>query len=207
MRDTETAGGSTMPRPVDWNIRRATLIDVPAVARMIDPPAGADPSVTRLVLAHVGLESGGFWVAADGDTVCAAIVLLPPSQDPAGENTAEIEGVATALEIQLGAAARTLPKLPVVTGIPSRHWFLLAVAEPGAEAALPALVAEALPAMERAGLPVLNVAPGRATQALLAAGFTPWAPGAEIPVLVRPAPTVSGPQTPASSRDELLSGA
>jgi hypothetical protein len=187
---------TAMPVLTNWRMRRATLVDVPAVARLIDPlpsrlvhpsrplPESVVTSATRLVLAHVGLESGEFWVGTDeADRVCAAAVLLPPRQDAAGNDTPESESVTTALRLHLGGA--TLRDLDSVADFPAAHWLLLAVAAEGAEPILTGLLAVALPAVDTAGLPVLNMQPGRATQILLDAGFQPQTPDGPIPVLIR----------------------
>src|SRR5690242_3897955 len=100
---------SRSPRSAGWVIRRAGLVDVPAVARLLGAPTPAEwrrgaglseqtlTSATRLVLTHVALDLGEFWVAAEPDgAVRAAVVLLPP-----GREGGEIMDVALRLELGL----------------------------------------------------------------------------------------------------------
>ena len=69
-RSGTCAGGPT--------VRLGQLVDIPAAARLIEPGAGGRTGI-RLLLAHVALESGGFWVATGVDGVpVAAAALLPP---------------------------------------------------------------------------------------------------------------------------------
>lgn len=77
-------------------VRRAGIVDVTQVARLLDASAPeldldgdgvvdgpADPevaaSVTRLALSHVVLQHGQLWVAGTGDALHAATVWMPPA--------------------------------------------------------------------------------------------------------------------------------
>ncbi|MEU6376694.1 hypothetical protein [Streptomyces sp. NPDC046909] len=69
-------------------VRRAGLVDVPAVVRLFTVPehAAVDPDqaqrAMRLMLAHYALEEGEVWVAERMDgTLLAAAVWLPPGTE------------------------------------------------------------------------------------------------------------------------------
>jgi len=134
-RDMSTTGSTTPGRT--WAIRRARLIDVPAVSRMLKAPSLADwplpgglrgddlTSATRLMLTHIGLEHGEFWVAVEDDRVTAAVVLLPPTVPRSEDGTQErLEG-ALRLELGLvpGAPDHTdITQLAELCGAPQMHW-------------------------------------------------------------------------------------
>jgi hypothetical protein len=101
--------------PQEVTIRRARLVDVPAVARLLSAPpsdqlrgqaavsARTITSATRLLLTHVGLEHGEFWVAVGDGRVRAAVVLLPPAD---GEAQSRLHAT---LRIELGLPPSSLP--------------------------------------------------------------------------------------------------
>ncbi len=124
-----------------WKVRRATLLDVPVVARLIEPPSPRAermpaPAV-RLVLAHLGLEAGEFWVASGDDgEVRAAIVWLPPGRDADGNETAQAAALASTVRLHLGAFPVTRLEVLARQQDTASGWLELAVAAPGAEPAL-----------------------------------------------------------------------
>jgi hypothetical protein len=163
--------------PDPWSVRRATLIDVPAVARLLGAPAPAEwraeaglsdqalTSATRLVLTHVALDLGEFWVAVGPEeTVRAAVVLLPP-----GERGGQIMDVA--LRLELGLLPRALPEPVALAEVPTAHWLLLPAAGPDDEQMLRALLDAALPAIDADGHAVLSLQPGPPPRVLFEAGF------------------------------------
>lgn len=181
-----------------WIVRRAGLVDVPAVARMLQAPSLADwplpggvtelnvTSATRLMLTHIGLELGEFWVAVEPDgRVRAAVVLLPPlNAGGTGDGQQRLE---VALRLELGL----LPGIPDLTdmgqlaalvGAPELHWLLLPLAAPGDEQLLHELLACALPAVDATGMPILSLEPGESTGRLAPAGFEPLPVPPTIPV-------------------------
>jgi hypothetical protein len=174
-------------------LRRAGLVDVPAVARLIDPPPAADrPGVpddavtaaARLLLTHVGLEAGEFWVAADDEgTMRAAVVLLPPRSEPGDVASPEEDAAHAALRLHLGI---TPPIQPGGSQIPGRHWVLTCVATAGAETALPGLLVRALTAADASGMPVVCPQPGELAEVLLHAGFRSSGPAGETELMTRP---------------------
>jgi hypothetical protein len=81
-----------------WRVRRAGLLDVNRIARMIgehrpfiDLDGDGEPdevphpehagTATRLVLSLGGLEHGELWIAEQGDDVAAVAFWLPPDAD------------------------------------------------------------------------------------------------------------------------------
>lgn len=165
---------SGAPRPAGWIVRRAKLIDVPAVARLLGAPAPAKSlglsdqtltSATRLVLTHVALDLGEFWVAVDGDNrVLAAVVLLPP-----GRQGNEIVDVA--LRLELGLLPNTLPEPIVLPDVPDEHWLLLPAATPDDEHVLRDVIDAAIPVIDADGRPVLSLQSGPAPRVLFEVGF------------------------------------
>ncbi len=165
-------------RSAEWTVRRAELIDVPAVARLLGAPPmatewqGGAPisdqtltSATRLVLTHVALEHGEFWVAVDpGNRVRAAVVLLPP--DRKGGRTMDV-----ALRLELGLLPNTLPEPPVLTDVPDQHWLLLPAAAEDDEHVLRDLIDAAMPAINADGRPVLSLQSGPSPRVLFEVGF------------------------------------
>jgi hypothetical protein len=156
-------------QPRGLRVRRAGLLDVPAVARLIETGLAGDPghdghglpaatlgAAARLVLTHVGLEYGEFWVAVDdADEVRAAVVLLPPREHEDGASIGD--GVEMAFRLQLGLSSEQLPDLAGEAGVAGTEWMLLALAAPGLEPVLDDLLAAGLPA----GLsPVALLRPG-----------------------------------------------
>jgi hypothetical protein len=187
-----------------WTVRRARLVDVPAVARLLGVPhataahpmagssAEAVTTATRLILTHVALDLGGFWVAVDDqDRVLAAVVLLPTGE--AGQQRFRL-----ALRLELGLLLPSGPEQPQIAGVPDDHWLLLPVVGVGTQPLLAdwmlaellaELLAAALPAVDASGLPVLSLQPGQPSRALAGAGFRPLSgamPGAGSAAL-RPA--------------------
>jgi hypothetical protein len=170
-------GESPIPHQADWTVRRAELIDVPAVARLLGAPTPAEwpgaaglsdrtlTSATRLVLTHVALDFGEFWVAVDRQNrIRAAVVLLPP-----GRRGGQI--MDTALRLELGLLPSKLPEPLVSPEVPEEHWLLLPAASPGDEPAFRELLDAALPAIDASGLPVLSLQSGPAPKVLFDVGF------------------------------------
>lgn len=159
-----------------WTVRRATLIDVPAVARLLGAPApqwqaGAGlsdqtrTSATRLVLTHVALDIGHFWVGLDDrGQVRAAVVLLPP-----GRRGGEIMDAALRIELEL--LPQALPRPAATADLPDEHWLLLPAAGPDDEHILRALIDAALPAIDADGRPVLSLQSGPPPRVLFEVGF------------------------------------
>ncbi|MBT0772744.1 hypothetical protein KIH74_27615 [Kineosporia sp. J2-2] len=182
MSESRTAPVVQSPRA--WTVRRARLVDIPAVSRMLRAPSLADwplpggvsdddlTSATRLMLTHVGLEHGEFWVADENDQVRAAVVLLPPVLPPG-----ELEG---ALKLQLGLAPgqpddTDITQLAALAGAPETHWLLMPLHQPGDDDVLAALLDAALPAVDETGMPVMSLEQGVPAAAIRAAGFGPLA--------------------------------
>ncbi|MFF1528419.1 hypothetical protein [Cellulomonas sp. NPDC058312] len=89
---------ATVPEPTPWQVRRAGLVDVNRIARMIDehrpfidldgdgrpdevPHPEHAATATRLVLSLGGLEHGELWFAQEDDAVAAVAFWLPPDAD------------------------------------------------------------------------------------------------------------------------------
>jgi hypothetical protein len=188
-----------------WTVRKALLLDIPPVARLIEPPPPADRpdlpdealfTAARLLLTHVGLEAGEFWVAADDElTVRAAVVLLPPREDEDGQLSREDGTAQSALRLHLGLSMPMRPDLPDGAQIADRHWLLLCVTTPGSQPVMARLLERALPAVNDTGLPVLCPQPGDLSGLLHDAGFRSQGP--QFDLLVRPAVATAGavPQT------------
>jgi hypothetical protein len=170
--------------PPAWTIRRAELLDIPAVARLVNVPpappshpmagssAATITSATRLVLTHVALDLGEFWVAVDSDDQILASVVLLPSDDVSQSR------FRFALRLELGLLLPTDPEPLQVSGVPEDHWLLLPAvpASPaGAEPIMTELLAAALPSIDATGLPVLTLEPGQPLAALAGVGFEPLA--------------------------------
>jgi hypothetical protein len=164
-------------RPLGWTIRRATLIDVPAVARLLGAPVPAEwqaragisdqtlTSATRLVLTHVALELGQFWVAVDhANQARAAVVLLPP-----GRKGGQMMDVA--LRLELGLLPNSLPGPAALADVPDEHWLLLPAAEPEDEQILRELLDAAMPTIDADGRPVLSLQSGPPPRVLFEVGF------------------------------------
>jgi hypothetical protein len=171
---------SDLPRAQAWTIRRAELVDVPAVARLLGVPhdlshplAGSSDeaitSATRLVLTHVALEVGEFWVATDDDDdqILAAVVLLPAGD---GERTIRL-AVRQELGLTFDPRSRSRADQTLAAGVPEEHWLLLPAAPDGTDPILSDLLAAALPAVDASGLPILSVQQGMLSVALVEAGF------------------------------------
>jgi hypothetical protein len=168
-------------------VRRAELIDVPAVARLLGAPIPLEwpgaaaffdqisdqtlTSATRLALTHVALDLGEFWVAVDSDDqVRASVVLLPPGRE--GDQIMDM-----ALRLELGLMPNTLPELmaladpATLADVPEQHWLLLLAAAPRDEPILRELIDRALPAIDADGRPVLSLQGGTAQRVLSDVGF------------------------------------
>jgi hypothetical protein len=157
-------------------IRRARLVDVPAVARLLGAPrpeqwrsrAGVSArtitSATRLLLTHVGLEYGEFWVAAGRGQIRGAVVLLPPAN---GDVQSRLHAT---LRLELGLPASALPDSPLRDG-PEGCWLLLAAPVPAGVATFGALLRAVLARVDAEGLPVLSIQPGLPAGVLAEAGF------------------------------------
>jgi hypothetical protein len=166
---------SDLRRPQAWTIRRAELVDVPAVSRLLGAPhdpahplSGSSDeeitSATRLVLTHVALELGEFWVAIDdGGHILAAVVLLPAMD---GEQT-----IRFAVRQELGLTLPLRPDQTPPAGVPEEHWLLLPAAPEDAQPILAELLAVALPTVDGTGIPVLSIQSGPPSIALVDAGF------------------------------------
>lgn len=177
-----------------WQIRRARLVDVPAVARLLGAPppqqsrAGAGlsartiTSATRLLLTHVGLEHGQFWVAVGGGQIRSAVVLLPPAADALQRR------MHATLRLELGLDADTLPELIDAVDVPESCWVLLAAPTPASGPILADLLAVALSDLGDA--PVLTIQPDLPLPVLRTAGFEalPIEAGAGRPGLLFRAP-------------------
>ncbi|GAB6899672.1 hypothetical protein [Kineosporia succinea] len=187
-----------------WIVRRARLIDIPAVSRMLRSPELADwplpggvsdddlTSATRLMLTHVGLEHGEFWVADEGGRVRAAVVLLPPMV-PTGAG--DLEG---ALKLELGLApglrdSTDLAELAEAIGAPTMHWLLMPLHLRGDDEVLGALLEAALPAVDETGMPVMCLEQGVPAGPIRAAGFEPLAVPADVAVTASLRPGVQAP--------------
>lgn len=165
------------PRPEGWTVRRAELVDVPAVARLLGAPVPETmpggfglsdqmlTSATRLGLTHVALELGEFWVAVDRrNRVLAAVVLLPPGRK--GMHVMDV-----ALRLELGLLPNTLPEPVAMAGIPEEYWLVLPAATSAGEQALRDAIDAALPAIDADGRAVLSLQSGPAQQVLFEVGF------------------------------------
>lgn len=165
------------PHCANWTVRRAELIDVPAVARLLGArtptewPGAAGlsnrtlTSATRLVLTHVALDLGEFWVAVNRqDQVRAAVVLLPP-----GHRSGQI--MDTALRLELGLLPVKRPAPLVLPDVPEERWLLLPATAPDGEPMLRDLIDAALPAIDADGRPVLSLQSGVPPRVLFEVGF------------------------------------
>jgi hypothetical protein len=197
-----------------WTVRRATLIDVPAVARMLKAPALADwplpggvtednmNSATRLMLTHIGLEFGEFWVAAEHDgRLRAAVVLLPPVV-PGGPDEGQ-QRLEVALRVELGVVPgmpdlTDMAELAALVGVPDMHWLLMPLAAPDDDAVLTELLEVALPAVDDTGMPVMCLEHGEQSGRLASAGFEPLDVPSPIPVAASFRPGVHSPDDAAS---------
>jgi hypothetical protein len=204
---------SRQQRAGGWSVRRAKLIDVPAVARMLKAPSLADwplpggvtednmNSATRLMLTHIGLELGEFWVAVEEGHVRAAVVLLPPVV-PGGPDQGQ-QRLEVALRLELGLLPGTpdltdLAELAALVGVPEMHWLLMPLAAPGDEPILAELLHAALPAVDATGMPVMSLEPGEPSGRLSTAGFEPLTVPSPIPVAASFRPGVASPDDLAS---------
>lgn len=161
-----------------WQIRRARLVDVPAVARLLGAPppqqwragpglsARTITSATRLLLTHVGLEYGEFWVAEGDGRIRSAVVLLPPAADDVQRR------MHATLRLELGLDLASLPE-PIDRGeVPGASWVLLAAPCPPAVSILTELMTAALAAQAVEGVPVLTIQPDLPAPVLAEAGFS-----------------------------------
>jgi hypothetical protein len=158
-----------------WQIRRARLVDVPAVARLLGAPAPqqwrAGPglsartitSATRLLLTHVGLEHGQFWVAVGGGQIRSAVVLLPPAADAVQRR------MHATLRLELGLDVESMPQFVDAVEVPESCWVLLAAPSPASAPILADLLAAALRPLEAAS--VMTIQPDLPIEAMTAAGF------------------------------------
>jgi hypothetical protein len=191
-----------------WTVRRAQLIDIPAVARMLRGPALADwqlpggvseddlTSATRLMLTHVGLEHGEFWVADEDGRIRAAVVIFPPTVPSGGFGTkAALEG---ALKLHLGLPpglpdATDITQLAELTGAPEMHWLLMPLHAPADDEVLGDLLAAALPVVDETGMPVMCLEQGAPAAPIQAAGFQPLVVPADLTVSASLRPGVQAP--------------
>ncbi len=180
-----------------WTVRRARLIDIPAVSRMLRSPSLADwplpggvsdddlTTATRLMLTHVGLEHGEFWVADSDGEIRAAVVVFPPTVPAGGFGTQErLEG---ALRLELGLIpgvpdTTDITELATLAGAPDMHWLLMPLHAPGDDEVLADLLEAALPVVDQTGMPVLCLEQGAPAAPLRAAGFEPLAVPLEVTV-------------------------
>jgi len=205
-------------RPINlggaWTVRRAELIDIPAVARLLHAPARRDwplpaglpeenaTSAARLMLTHLGFDLGEFWVAVDpANRVIAAVVLLPPiSLDNPTEGQKRLR---TALRLELGLLPPStvdladLTELAALMGVPERHWLMLPVldGDRDRDRLLEALLAAALPAVDATGLPVLSLEPWSPSDRVSgsASGFVSIPVPSPIPVSASLRPGLESP--------------
>ena len=209
MADLSQSPAASGPPPVrPWTVRRARLIDIPAVSRMLRAPSLADwplpggvseddlTSATRLMLTHVGLEHGEFWVADEDSRIRAAVVVFPPTVPTGGFDTKQaLEG---ALKLHLGLVpglpdSTDVTQLAALTGTPEMHWLLMPLHAPGDEDVLSDLLAAALPVVEETGMAVLCLEQGISSAAIRAAGFEPLAVPIELAVTASLRPGVQAP--------------
>ncbi|MCD5309631.1 hypothetical protein [Kineosporia babensis] len=180
MTESMTAGAPS------WTVRRARLIDIPAVSRMLRAPSLADwplpggvsdddlTTATRLMLTHVGLEHGEFWVAESAGEVRAAVVIFPPTVPAGGFGTKQrLEG---ALKLELGLIPglpdnTDITELAALAGAPEMHWLLMPLHAPGDDEVLNDLLEAALPVVDETGMPVMCLEQGAPAAPLRAAGF------------------------------------
>lgn len=189
-------------------VRRAGLIDIPAVSRMLRAPSLADwplpggisddalTSATRLMLTHIGLEHGEFWVALEDERVCAAVVLLPPTapQTLAGNRQRLEEALQLELGLTPGVPDHTdIAQLAAQTGAPQTHWLLMPLHSPGDDDVLDDLLAAALPAVDETGMPVICLEQGASSPAIRSAGFEPLAVPADLDVTASLRPGLQAP--------------
>jgi hypothetical protein len=187
-----------------WTVRRARLVDIPAVSRMLRAPSLADwplpggvsetdlTSATRLMLTHVGLEHGEFWVADEEGHVRAAVVLFPPTV-PQG-----VERLEGALKLELGLQpgqpdSTDVAALAALAGAPEMHWLLMPLHTPGDDEVLNELLDAALPAVDQTGMPVMCLEQGVPAPAIQAAGFVPLVVPLELTVSASLRPGVQAP--------------
>jgi hypothetical protein len=182
-----------------WQVRRARLVDVPAVARLLGAPppqqwrggpglsARTITSATRLLLTHIGLEHGQFWVAVGGGQIRAAVVLLPPAEDAMQRRMHQT------LRLELGLNVAELPEPIERVEVPESSWVLLVAPCPASPAILSDLLTAALDAGEVDGFPVLTIQPDLPAAVLAGAGFQvlPVEAGAGRPGLFFRPPTRS----------------
>lgn len=172
-----------------WTVRRAGLVDIPAVSRMLlQAPSLADwqlpggvsdkdlTTATRLMLTHVGLEHGEFWVADEDGRVTAAVVIFPPTVPAGGFGTGQaLEG---ALKLELGLIPglpdeTDITELAALAGAPDMHWLLMPLHAPADDEVLADLLEAALPVVDETGMPVMCLEQGAPAAAIEAAGFQP----------------------------------
>jgi hypothetical protein len=187
-----------------WTVRRARLVDIPAVSRMLRAPSLADwplpggvsetdlTSATRLMLTHVGLEHGEFWVADEEGHVRAAVVLFPPTVP---QGVQRLEG---ALRLELGLQpgqpdSTDVAELAALAGAPEMHWLLMPLHTPGDDDVLNELLDAALPAVDATGMPVMCLEQGVPAPAIRAAGFQPLVVPLELTVTASLRPGVQAP--------------
>ncbi|MFI9832134.1 hypothetical protein ACIHIX_31140 [Streptomyces sp. NPDC051913] len=146
-------------RPRAAAVRQAGLVDVPAVVRLVTPPAApalrpaeclaADwdqaQRAMRLLLAHHALEEGQVWVAerADGELLAAA-VWMPP--DTGAEPPHARLGTLFARELTVRPPRNpVLPAALKQAGPAEPHWTVVTVCAQGdPEAWDPTLVTDLL---------------------------------------------------------------
>ena len=165
-------------------LHRATLADIPAVARLLLPPMSPildgvalsreeSAGALRLGLAHIGLDSGGVWVAEDAEGVLSAAALLPP------QGLVDNSALLLSLHLDLGLGTGRQP-VRLSVGGPEGHWLLLI--HEGATSLLSELVRRALESVVGSTVAVVCPPDGEAPEVLLALGFAQ----AEQGVFVRP---------------------
>lgn len=123
--------------PTRTTVRRAGLVDVPAVVRLIEAPehpAAVDwdqaQRAMRLMLAHYALEEGEAWVAERVDgTLLAAAVWLPPGTGTDEPRTR----FGSLLTRELAACPPEHPVLPTAlkkAGPAEPHWTVATFCAP-----------------------------------------------------------------------------
>ncbi len=211
--DTAPAPGAVAPSVRGLTVRRAALADVPALARLLEPPVPAEAPVAppalrgagglsrevlasalRLTLAHLGIDRGEVWVAVDpADRVVSGLAVLPPRH--ARSDAALLLALRLELRLEVAALLGPAPGDLEPAQACDDHWFLLPV---GAHLpAVDALLHRALQGVDGRGAPVVTAACGPLHVELPAAGFRPVAACAGE-VLVRDArralPVQTAPQ-------------
>nr|AHX39386.1 hypothetical protein wt6.9 [Streptomyces sp. WT6] len=133
MKDRNVMNAPTSLRGQNATLRRASLVDVPAITRLvashgfaaqyIAPEQEQQASSTlRLLLAHHALETGAVWLAEEKPGRLAAVATWQPAHgrelDPAeverllAREVGALEGVRSTAQADAAAIRRRLPREP-----------------------------------------------------------------------------------------------